>query len=88
MYLANNTRPEIVFAVNCLARHSATPTMRHWYNIKNILRYLNGIIDLRLFFIRNQYSNLIGYADVGYLSYPQNARSQTRFMFLHEGIAI
>jgi hypothetical protein len=29
MYLANNTRPNIAFAVNCLVRHSATPIMRH-----------------------------------------------------------
>jgi hypothetical protein len=50
MYLVNNTRPDIVFAVNCLARHSTTPTMRHWNNIKNILRYLNNTIDLGLFF--------------------------------------
>jgi hypothetical protein len=41
MYHANNTRPDIVFAVNCLTRHSATHTMHHWNGIKNILRYLN-----------------------------------------------
>jgi hypothetical protein len=29
MYLVNNTRPIIAFAVNCLTRHSAAPTMRH-----------------------------------------------------------
>jgi hypothetical protein len=29
MYLVNNTRPKIAFAVNCLARHSTAPTMRH-----------------------------------------------------------
>jgi hypothetical protein len=29
MYLSNNTRPDIGFVVNCLARHSATPTTRH-----------------------------------------------------------
>jgi hypothetical protein len=50
MYLANNTRPDIVFAVNYLTRHSATPKMHHWNNIKNILRYLNDTIDLGLFF--------------------------------------
>jgi hypothetical protein len=50
IYLANNTRPDIVFAVNCLARHSATPIIRYWNDIKNILRYLNGTIDLSLFF--------------------------------------
>jgi hypothetical protein len=37
MYLANNTRLNIAFAVNCLARHNITPTMRHWNDIKNIL---------------------------------------------------
>jgi hypothetical protein len=37
MYLANNTRPDIIFLVNCLARHNATPTMCHWNDIKNIL---------------------------------------------------
>jgi hypothetical protein len=36
MYLTNNTRPDIAFAVNCLARHSAASTMHHWNNIKNI----------------------------------------------------
>jgi hypothetical protein len=29
MYLANNTRLDIAFAVNLLARFSAPPTMRH-----------------------------------------------------------
>jgi hypothetical protein len=29
MYLANNTKPDIAFAVNCLVRYSAVSTMRH-----------------------------------------------------------
>jgi hypothetical protein len=53
MYLANNTRPDIAFAVNYLVRHSAPPTMRHWNSIKNILRYLVDTIDLRLYFQKN-----------------------------------
>jgi hypothetical protein len=88
MYLADNTRPDFAFAVNCLARHSAAPMLRHWSGINNILRYLNGTLDLGLFFQRNQESDLIGYAFVGYLSDPQNNRLQTGFVFLHGETAI
>jgi hypothetical protein len=75
MYQANNTRPDIAFAVNCLARHITAPTMHHWNDIKNILRYLVGTTNFGLFFKRIQESSLIGYADVGYLPDLQNARS-------------
>jgi hypothetical protein len=37
IYLINNARPDIAFAVNYLIRHSVAPTMRHWNDIKNIL---------------------------------------------------
>jgi hypothetical protein len=52
MYLINNTRLDIAFTMNCLARHSAAPSMRHW-NIRNILRYLHGTTNLGLFFRKN-----------------------------------
>jgi hypothetical protein len=42
MYVANCTRPDIAFAVNLLARHSAAPTKRHWIGVKNIFNYLQG----------------------------------------------
>jgi hypothetical protein len=29
MYLVNSIRPDIAFVVNCLVRHSATPTVCH-----------------------------------------------------------
>jgi hypothetical protein len=70
MYLANNIRLDIAFVVNCLARHSTAPTIRHWNGIKNILRYLVGTIDIGLLFQKNQKSRLTGYAHAGYLSDP------------------
>ena len=88
MYLANQTRPDIAFAVNLLARYSATPTKRHWTGAKQILRYLNGTKDLGLFFQRNQDPTVIGYTDAGYLSDPYNGLSQTGFVFLYGGTAI
>jgi hypothetical protein len=85
MYLANNTRPDIAFAVNLFARHSASPTKRHWTGIKNVLRNLHGTIDLGLFYERNQNPSLVGYTYIAYLSDPHNGRSQTRFVFLNGG---
>jgi hypothetical protein len=75
MYLANSTRPDIAFAVNLLARHSAAPTKRHWTGVKQILRYVNGTRDLGLFFKRGPSSDVVGYTDVGYQSDPHNGRS-------------
>jgi hypothetical protein len=75
MYLANNTRPDIAFAVNLLARYSATPTMHHWNGVKVVLRYLWGTPNLGLFYSKNQNLSLIGYVDAGYLSDSHNGKS-------------
>ncbi|KAL0324891.1 UNVERIFIED_CONTAM: Retrovirus-related Pol polyprotein from transposon TNT 1-94 [Sesamum radiatum] len=69
MYLANNTRPNIAFSVNLLARYSSTPTKRHWNGVKHILRYLRGTSDMGLYFERHENAkaiNLVGYLDAGY----------------------
>ena len=67
MYLANNTRQDIEFTINLLARHSAAPTKRNWVGIKMVFRYLYGTRDLGLFYSRNQDLVLLGYTDAGYL---------------------
>ena len=88
MYLANCTRPDIAFAVNLLARYSTASTRRHWVGVKTILRYLQGTIDLGLFFPKNHDLTMVDYADAGYRLYPYNAKSQTGFVFLCGGTAI
>jgi hypothetical protein len=88
MYLANNTKLDIAFAVNLLARYSATPTIHHWNGVKDVLQYIRGTPNLGLFYPKNQDLSLIGYANAGYLSDPHNGKSQTSFMFLHVGTPI
>ena len=60
--------------MNLLTRFSSLSTRRHWNSIKHIFHYLQGTIDLGLF-----YSNKskFGNADAGYLSDPHKVRSQT-----------
>jgi len=88
MYLANNTRPDICFAVSLLARFSSCPTRRHWKGVKHIFRYLQGTIDMGLLYSNASKLELIGYADAGYLSDPHKARSQTGYLFTYGGTSI
>ncbi|KAL0291593.1 UNVERIFIED_CONTAM: Retrovirus-related Pol polyprotein from transposon TNT 1-94 [Sesamum calycinum] len=91
MYLANNTRPDIAFSVNLLARYSSTPTKRHWNGVKHILCYLRGTSDIGLYFERHENAkatNLVGYSVAGYLSDPHKAISQSRYVFMYGGTAI
>ncbi|KAI5654415.1 hypothetical protein M9H77_31602 [Catharanthus roseus] len=81
MYLANNTRLDIAFSVNMLPRYSSSPTRRHWNGVKHVLRYLQGTIDLELFYSNKSSSKLIGYVDVGCLSNPPKVRPQTGYLF-------
>ncbi|XP_074358006.1 secreted RxLR effector protein 161-like [Apium graveolens] len=88
MYLANNTRPDIAFAVNLLARFSSDPTKRHLDEIKHIFRYLRGTIDLGLFFPNNSRSRLVGYADAGtcqILMLGDHKQGEAVLFFLREG---
>jgi hypothetical protein len=45
MYLAANTRSDIVYAVHQAARHTHYPRASHALAVKRILRYLQGIKD-------------------------------------------
>ena len=42
LYLAKQTRPDIMFTVNVLSRHMNAPTNQHWMCGKRLLRYLQG----------------------------------------------
>ena len=88
MYLTNNTRPDIAFAVNLLSRYSNAPTRRHWNGIKHIFRYLRGTQDLELYYHNQSNATLVGYADAGYLSDPHKAKSQNGYVFTYGGTAI
>ncbi|XP_049381128.1 secreted RxLR effector protein 161-like [Solanum stenotomum] len=88
MHLANNTRSDICFAVSLLARFSSCLTRRHWKCVKHIFRYLQGTIDMRLLYPNASKSELIGYANAGYLSEPHKARSQTSYLFTYGGTTI
>ena len=50
MYLMVCTRPDISQAVSMVSRYMHNPGKNHWLEVKWILRYLYGIVDVGLLF--------------------------------------
>ncbi|KAI5735092.1 hypothetical protein M8J77_014056 [Diaphorina citri] len=48
LYVANNTRPDLAYAVHKLSQKNQNPTEADWRNVKHLLRYLKGTSDLKL----------------------------------------
>lgn len=48
LYLSNNTRPDIAFAINYLARFQSDPQEIHWKLLKRVFQYLKGTQDMGL----------------------------------------
>ena len=44
------TRPNVAFAVGCLARYMSKPAIHHGYALKDLIRYLRSIINQRIRF--------------------------------------
>ncbi|MBW0568607.1 hypothetical protein O181_108322, partial [Austropuccinia psidii MF-1] len=47
-YLVSGTRPDLAFAINKLARHSANPCLKHWLALDHLVGYLLQTQDFHL----------------------------------------
>jgi len=61
LYLAINTRPDILFAINQASRHSQKPTTQDWQNVVNVFNYLKGNPHYEIYFSGK--SNYVSYVD-------------------------
>lgn len=81
MYLMLATRPDISIAVNLCSRQQNNPTQNLWKNLKRILRYLKGTINLELIFLRNIDVRLVGYADADWAGDSYDRKSTSGYLF-------
>jgi hypothetical protein len=65
MYLTA-TIPDLMFAVNMIARFMEHPVETHMTAAKRILRYLKGTIELGILYKRGESKKLIAYSDSDY----------------------
>jgi len=96
MYLANNTRPDIAYAVHACARYSHNPKQSHATAIKHILRYLKGTCDKGILLKPNQDESLDCYVDSDFAGNynvypdqdPSSTKSRTGYVILFKGCPI
>ena len=60
LYLAKQTRPDIMFTVNILSRHMNAPTNQLWMCGKRLLQYLQGSKGLKHTYIKEASYDLVG----------------------------
>ena len=101
-YLAQQTRADIMYAVNVLAQYQEKPTDNEWKALIKILRYLMGTWDYGLYYRKSANKNFQamtndevfpfsdkpeGYADASFGS-DENRKSRSGYLFFMSGAVV
>lgn len=86
MYLSNQTRPDLAYAVGKLARRMSAPTEGDWRAAKGVLRYLQGTRDMGIKYGKE--AMLEGWVDSDFAGDTESRKSTTGFVFTLHGGAI
>ncbi|GBN76962.1 Retrovirus-related Pol polyprotein from transposon TNT 1-94 [Araneus ventricosus] len=84
LYLAYVSRPDILFAVNCLSQLQEHPTDAAWCALKKILRYLKGTAKMKINYKKcNLYdSDLSLYVDADWVSNLNDRKSVSGYLIM------
>lgn len=86
LYLCNQTRPELAFAVGRLARRMANPTQGDMTEAKNVLRYLKG--TRRMGILYRGAKGLASWVDADFARDIDTRKYITVFIFMTHGGAV
>jgi hypothetical protein len=76
-----NTRYDIAFSVNLVARYMQAPQQAHLQAIQSIIRYIKGTTQTGLFYSRNATLQLTGYSDADWRGDLDERKSTGAFLF-------
>ena len=85
LYLAKQTRADIMFTVNILSRHMNAPTNQHWLCGKRLLRYLQGSKALKFTYTKEASYDLVGESDADWFGDVKDRKSTTGYYFKLNG---
>ncbi|GJR83253.1 retrovirus-related pol polyprotein from transposon TNT 1-94 [Tanacetum coccineum] len=77
MYLIAS-RPDLNYVVCLCVRHQAKPTKKHLQAVKRMFRYLNGTINMGLWYLKDTDMSLTAYADVDHAGCQDTKRSTSK----------
>jgi len=80
-YISCVSRPDITYAINCLARYSNDPKKVHWRAVKRVMQYLKGTKDKKLLFGSDRELVLTGHCDSDWGGEEDQRRSTTGYVF-------
>jgi hypothetical protein len=81
MYLTA-TRPDLMFAVNMIARFMENPVESHMMAAKRILRYVKGTLELGILYKKGEQIDLIAYSDSDYGGDIDDIKSTSGYVFM------
>ncbi|GKD42792.1 hypothetical protein Tco_1267437 [Tanacetum coccineum] len=81
MYLTSS-KPDLVFAVCMCVRYQEKPTEKHLHAVKRIFRYLQGIINMGLWYPKNSCIALTAFADANHVGCQDTRKSTSGSMQL------
>ena len=80
LYVANNSRPDISYAVSELAKKANSPSPSDWKALKRVMRYLRGTINHGIVFgggrADNENPPIVAYVDANYAGCVETRKSR------------
>jgi hypothetical protein len=88
VYLATNTRPDLTFAVQQLARHMQNPRRVHWEALERTLSYLKRVPKHEIVYKPNCVNQILAYSDADYQGDNGSSYSTSGYTIMLAGGAI
>ena len=88
MYAMLCTRPDVSYALSVSSRYQNDPGLEHWATVKNTLKYLRRTKDMLLVFRGDEELIINGYTDAGFMTDPDDFKSQLGYVFILNGGAV
>ena len=89
MYVALTSRPDLCAATIYFSQFQNCPNEKHWVNLKRILRYIKGTLDLKLIYEGNVDREILkAFADADWASNKLDRKSLSGYIFKVYGATV